>query len=235
MSMQEFHIAPANLAATVAQREKKAFHYVVLVGAGASLVISGWSLALGYYQMMLLMPAFAAALAILYRRNTRVERQKGEKLHYVVTDDSITAAGDGHPLTLFRGEVTSVERNRRGAIILRTGKLMRFMYIRPDVENFATLIQMVSEWTPVVERETKWIELWPRISIVIALMMAPLAASVCLSESRWVVIPGGLLLIAIVILALVTVYHQKGTILHKSVAWVCLLSCVGLLNKIVGM
>jgi hypothetical protein len=231
--MRAYHIEPSTVAAAIERRQKTALHYVVTVGAAASLVISGWALALERYQVMVLMPAFALALAFVYRRNLARDAVRVSKTTYELGEDSIRQSGDGFPLALARAEVTSICESPLGAIIIRTDRLLRFLYIRHDVENRAELRAALAQWAPIEPRSVRWIELWPRISQAIALVLAPLAVASSISANPWVVVPSGLALIAVVAGSLVAVYHQGGKWWHKAIGWAAMFWCAGLATKMV--
>ncbi len=233
--MQEFHLSPTNLGVALERREKRALHYVVMLGVAAALVVSGWALALGRYQILFLMPVLAAALVFTYRRNNEAGRERMKHARYELDENSITAIGDGHPLRLERSEVTAVEENHRGAMVVRTRRMFRFLYIRADVAGRPALRAALESWMPIVKRDFRWIEAWPRVNVAMALLLAPLTVSVCISFNPWVVIPGGLTLIGIVAVSVTTIYHQKGSLKHKVAAWVCSLSCLGLLTKMASL
>ena len=233
--MREFQIAPDRMEIALERRRKTALRYVVRLGLAAALVISGWALVVEYYQFMVVMPALALMLYAVYRRNLKRDTLLVSKTRFLLGEDTITAAGDAHPLTLSRGEITSICENPQGALVVRTSRLLRFMYIRSDLEGLGELRGALSGWMPIQERSIRWIELWPRINQAAALMVAPLAFASSLSASPWVVIPCGLALVAVVFVALLTAYHQSAAWWHKGVGWAAAYGCVGLVTKMVDL
>jgi hypothetical protein len=233
--MPEFRNSPESLAITIARRQRRALHYVVALAIASSLVVCGWALALGRYQVLFLMPVMTAVLVTVYRANNEVQRTRLAEKRYRIEDDSVTLLGDGYPLRIGRNEITSIEENEFGALVLKTNKRLRFMYIPRDLENREGLVETLGQWKEITKRTSSWIELWPRISIVLALLLAPLTVAVCLSQDPMVVVPVGLVLLSIVILSIVTIYHQRGSIGHKAAALACSVSCVGLVSKIINV
>ncbi len=233
--MQEFRTSPESLAIAIERRQRKAFQYVMGLAIASALMVCGWAIALGRYQVLLLMPVMTAVLAALYRRNNRVQETRLSEKRYALEADSITLLGDGHPLRIERSEVTAIEENQFGALVVKTGKVFRFLYIRGDVERRDELVAALNEWCPIVKRGSGWIEMWPKISVVMALLLAPLTVTVCLSQNPAIVIPVGTGLLGIVVTSIVTIYHQRGSVLHKAAALACSVSCIGLVTKIMSV
>lgn len=233
--MQEFRTSPESLAVAIERRQRKAFQYVMGLAIASSLLVCGWAIALGRYQVLLLMPVMAGVLAVLYRRNNKIQETRLTEKRYALDADSITLLGDGHPLRIERSEVTSIGENEFGALVIKTNKRFRFLYIRGDVERRDELAAELAQWCPIEKRTSGWIEMWPKVSVFMALLLAPLTVTVCLSQNPMVVIPVGMTLLAIVATSIVTIYHQRGSVLHKAAALACSVSCIGLVSKIMSV
>lgn len=233
--MQQFRTSPESLAIAFARRQRKALQYAAGLAVASSLVVIGWAIALERYQVLLLMPLMTGVLAMIYRRNNRVQQTRLAEMRYAVDSNSITLIGDGHPLRIDKDEITSIEENRYGALVVKTGHMFRFLYIRPDVERKDELWEILRSWKPIGPRSDRWIEVWPRASVWMALSLAPLTVTVCVSQNPAVVVPVGLILLGIMTLSIVTIYHQKGTVTHKAAALACSLPCIGLVGKIINV